>query len=158
MESKLDLDAGLVEACRAAPRGSPIASPPKRPTARRVSVERTVTRLLGVDGVTDLDVPLPNVLVDHVHDRGGLGRGRRLLARQRDAARPDATPQQIAEAVGAGELELLALPRAERGGDPRARRRASASGAMGDDARGAATSAASCASASASTRRRCATC
>ncbi len=40
-----------------------------------VSVERSVTRLLGVDGADALEVPLPNVLVDHVHARGGLGRG-----------------------------------------------------------------------------------
>ena len=33
-----------------------------------VSVERSVTRLLGVDGADELEVPLPNVLVDHVHD------------------------------------------------------------------------------------------
>ena len=40
-----------------------------------MSVERSVTRLLGVDGADELEAPLPNVLVDHVADRGGLGRG-----------------------------------------------------------------------------------
>ena len=34
-----------------------------------VSVERSVTRLLGVDGADALEAPLPNVLVDHVARR-----------------------------------------------------------------------------------------
>ena len=81
-----------------------------------MSVERTVTRLLGVDGANELDVPLPNVLVDHVRDRGELGRGHRLLAGQRAArAGRRARAQQIAEAVDRGELDLCELPRAEDG-------------------------------------------
>ncbi len=114
MESKLDLDPGLVEACREAARG--IADRMAAETADRttLSVERSVARFLGVDGITELDVPLPNVLVEHVHDGGGLGRGiahwlgNAMLQSGRDA-------QLIAEAVGAGELDLLALPPAEEG-------------------------------------------
>ncbi|HEY4823802.1 MAG TPA: lysine 5,6-aminomutase subunit alpha [Solirubrobacteraceae bacterium] len=114
MESKLDLDAGLVEACREAARG--IADRMAAETADRttLSVERSVTRFLGVDGITELDVPLPNVLVEHVHDGGGLGRGiahwlgNAMIQTGREA-------QSIAEAVGAGELDLLALPSAEEG-------------------------------------------
>jgi beta-lysine 5,6-aminomutase alpha subunit len=114
MESKLDLDAGLVEACREAARG--IADRMAAETADRttLSVERSVARFLGVDGITELDVPLPNVLVEHVHDGGGLSRGiahwlgNAMLHTGRDA-------HLIAEAVGAGELDLLALPPAEEG-------------------------------------------
>jgi beta-lysine 5,6-aminomutase alpha subunit len=114
MESKLDLDAGLVEACREAARG--IADRMAAETADRttLSVERSVARFLGVDGITELDVPLPNVLVEHVHDGGGLGRGiahwlgNAMIQGGRDA-------QQIAEAVGVGELDLLATPPAEEG-------------------------------------------
>jgi beta-lysine 5,6-aminomutase alpha subunit len=114
MESKLDLDAGLVEACREAARG--IADRMAAETADRttLSVERSVARFLGVDGITELDVPLPNVLVEHVHDGGGLGRGiahwlgNAMIQTGRDA-------QLIAEAVGAGELDLLALPPTEEG-------------------------------------------
>ena len=39
-----------------------------------VSVERSVTRLLGVDGADALEVPLPNVIVDHVHHAGNSSR------------------------------------------------------------------------------------
>ncbi len=112
MESKLGLDVGMVESCRHA--AGRIAGRLAAETAGRttVSVERTVTRLLGVDGISALEVPLPNVLVEHVHDGGGLGRGvaywlgNAMLATGRDA-------QEIAEALGAGELDLYALPRAQ---------------------------------------------
>ena len=112
MSSKLGLDPGVVAACRQAARQ--IAEQVAERTAARttVSVERSVTRLLGVDGANALEVPLPNVLVDHVHDRGGLGRGigywvgNAMLQTGR-------SPQQIAEAVSAGELEVCALDLAE---------------------------------------------
>ena len=65
----------MIAACRQAARR--IADEVGEQIAGRttVSVERSVTRLLGVDGADELEVPLPNVLVDHVHERGGLGRG-----------------------------------------------------------------------------------
>ena len=40
-----------------------------------VTVERTVCRLLGVDGVNEFGVPYPNVLVDHILKKGNLGIG-----------------------------------------------------------------------------------
>jgi len=40
-----------------------------------VTVERTVARLMGVDGVDDIEKPLPNVLVDNIKEGGGLSRG-----------------------------------------------------------------------------------
>lgn len=40
-----------------------------------VTVERTVCRLLGIDGVDEFDVPLPNVVVDHIVAHGDLGIG-----------------------------------------------------------------------------------
>jgi beta-lysine 5,6-aminomutase alpha subunit len=109
---KLDLDPGIVAACRQAAKqiadevGEQIAS---RTT---VSVERSVTRLLGVDGADKLEVPLPNVLVDHVQAQGALGKGishwlgNALLQTER-------TPQQIAEAVSAGDLDLLTLEQSD---------------------------------------------
>jgi beta-lysine 5,6-aminomutase alpha subunit len=111
---KLDLDPGVVAACRTA--AAQIAEQVAERIAGRttVSVERSVTRLLGVDGANDLEAPLPNVLVDHVHDGGGLGRGvaywlgNAMLQTGR-------TPQQIAEGVNARELDLLGLERAEGG-------------------------------------------
>ncbi|HWX44296.1 MAG TPA: lysine 5,6-aminomutase subunit alpha [Solirubrobacteraceae bacterium] len=114
MDSKLDLDVGVIESCRRA--AAQIADRIAEETAGKttVSVERTVARFLGVDGINELDIPLPNVLVDHVRDGGGLGRGvaywlgNAMLQTGRG-------PQEIAAAVSAGELELCGLPQAEDG-------------------------------------------
>ena len=112
MTSKLDLDPGVVAACREA--ATQIAAQVSEQIAGRttVSVERSVTRLLGVDGANGLEAPLPNVLVDHVQEGGGLGRGvaywlgNAMLQTGR-------SPQQIAEAVDARELDLFSLASAE---------------------------------------------
>ncbi len=110
--SKLNLDPGVVNACRQAAKR--IAEDVFEQISSRttLSVERSVTRLLGVDGADELEAPLPNVLVDHVAERGGLERGvahwlgNAMLQTQR-------SPQQIAEAVSAGELDLAELDQAE---------------------------------------------
>ena len=74
-----------------------------------VAIERTVLRLLSLDGVDADYVPLPNVVVDHVHERGQLHRG---VARYVINAmlHTGLGIQAIGEAVAAGELDLLALP------------------------------------------------
>jgi beta-lysine 5,6-aminomutase alpha subunit len=112
MTSKLDLDPGVIASCRAA--ASQIAAQVGERIAGKttVSVERTVARLLCVDGANELDAPLPNVLVDHVRDRGELGRGIAYWLGNALLADPDATPQSIAEAVDRGDLDLIGLPRA----------------------------------------------
>ncbi len=65
-----------------------------------VAIERTVARLFGVDGVDELGVPLPNVLVDALGPRLGEGLALPLAQSCVDAGR---SPQQVAEAVAAGE-------------------------------------------------------
>ena len=40
-----------------------------------ISVERTVLRLLGVDGIDDFSVPLPNKMVDDVVENGDISKG-----------------------------------------------------------------------------------
>jgi beta-lysine 5,6-aminomutase alpha subunit len=112
MTSKLDLDPGVVAACRQA--ATQIAEDVSERIARNttVSVERSVTRLLGVDGANDLEAPLPNVLVDHVHERGGLSRG---IAHWVGNAmlQTGRSPMEIAEGVNAGELDLFELGEGE---------------------------------------------
>jgi beta-lysine 5,6-aminomutase alpha subunit len=111
-QGKLDLDPGVIAACRQA--ASAIAGQVGEQIANKttVSVERTVARLLGVDGANELDAPLPNVLVDNVRDRGELSRGIAYWLGNALLADPSRSPQQIAEAVDSGELDLCALPRA----------------------------------------------
>ncbi len=112
---KLDLDPGVIAASRAA--ATQIAGQVSEEIAGKttVSVERTLVRLLGVDGVNELDAPLPNVLVEHVRDRGELGRGIAYWLGNALLDDEGRSPQRIAEAVNAGELDLCALPRAQDG-------------------------------------------
>jgi beta-lysine 5,6-aminomutase alpha subunit len=69
-----------------------------------VSVERAVLRLLGVDGVTAQDVPLPNAIVDSIPARE-LGRGA-ALPFGKALAETGLEPQALANEMTAGRLRL----------------------------------------------------
>ena len=74
-----------------------------------VAVERTLCRLLGIDGVDANTVPLPNVLVDEIKDKGVLGEGI-LFFLGNAIVETGMNPQQIAEKVAVGELDITTLP------------------------------------------------
>jgi beta-lysine 5,6-aminomutase alpha subunit len=112
MSSKLDLDPGLIEDCRQAAVAIAATVAEQIAAKTTVSVERTVARLLGVDGANELGAPLPNVLVDHVRERGELGTGIAYWLGNAMLADARRTPQQLADAVAAGELDLCAVSRA----------------------------------------------
>ena len=75
MKSKLNLDFEVVASARNHAKN--IAKDIQDFIARHttVSTERTILRLLGVDGVDDVDNPLPNVVVDQIKDSGALSTG-----------------------------------------------------------------------------------
>ncbi|MBW6516364.1 MAG: lysine 5,6-aminomutase subunit alpha [Candidatus Cloacimonetes bacterium] len=74
-----------------------------------VTIERTVARLMGVDGALPTGEPLPNLLVEHLRVRDVLSRGvaywltNGMLVEGTSA-------KAIAEKVAAGELDLTSLP------------------------------------------------
>src|ERR1700749_2724826 len=111
-QGKLDLDPGVIAACRQA--ASQIAAQVGETIAgkKTVSVQRPRAPLLGIDGANELDAPLPNVLVDHVRDHGELSRGIAYWIGNALIADADATPQSIARDVDRGKLDLISLPRA----------------------------------------------
>jgi len=111
--NKLGLDHGVIGACHAA--ATKIAAGVSEEIAGKttVSVERTIARLLGVDGANELEAPLPNVLVDHVRDQHELGRGIAYWVGNAMVADGTRSAQEIAEAVDAGELDLCSLPRGD---------------------------------------------
>jgi beta-lysine 5,6-aminomutase alpha subunit len=113
-QGKLDLDPGVVAACREA--AKQIADQVGERIAGRttLSVERSVTRLLGIDGADGLDAPLPNVIVEHVLDFGGLGRGVAYWLGNA-MLQTGQSPQQIADAFSEGDLDLSELELAEDG-------------------------------------------
>lgn len=73
-----------------------------------VATERTIARLLGIDGVKD-EVPYPNVVVDAIKDAGLLGEGI-MFVMGNAVVHTGMTPQQVAEEIGAGKLDLARLP------------------------------------------------
>lgn len=74
-----------------------------------VAVERTLCRLLGIDGVDANTVPLPNVLVSELKEKGVLGQGV-LFFLGNAIISTGKNPQEIAEAVAEGELDITRLP------------------------------------------------
>src|SRR6185295_15082262 len=100
---RLELDSALVDEAFALADdiAAPVVDFARRHTT--VAIERTVARLFGVDGVDDFGVPLPNVLVDALGPRLDEGLALPLAAACAASGR---SPQQVAEAVAAGELQL----------------------------------------------------
>lgn len=74
-----------------------------------VAVERTLCRLLGIDGVDENTVPLPNVLVNEIKEKDLLGQGILFFLGNAVLESGD-SPQQIAEKVAKGELDITRLP------------------------------------------------
>ena len=70
-----------------------------------VAVERTLCRLIGIDGIDDNQVPLPNVVVDTLKEAGVLGEGVLFFIANAMIA-TGKKPQEIAELVAKGELDL----------------------------------------------------
>ncbi len=70
-----------------------------------VAVERTLCRLMGIDGVDENQVPLPNVVVDFIKDKGVLNEGV-LFFIANAMIQTKMQPQQIAEAVAKGSLDI----------------------------------------------------
>ena len=105
MQSKLNLDRAVIDRARASAARIAMDTQGFIDKYTTVSVERAVCRLLGVDGITFDEVPLPNIVVDHMQDKGLLPLG---AARCIGGAmsKTGLTPQQIAEGVGKGELDL----------------------------------------------------
>lgn len=74
-----------------------------------VAVERTICRLLGIDDVDANEVPLPNVVVEELKSKGVLGQGAMFFIGNA-ICETGKTPQQIAEDVMNGKLDLTQLP------------------------------------------------
>ncbi|MDR2131382.1 MAG: lysine 5,6-aminomutase subunit alpha [Odoribacteraceae bacterium] len=74
-----------------------------------VAVERTLCRLLGIDGIDEHGVPLPNVLVDEIQKQGLLREG--ILFFLGNAMIETALPpSEIAGRVARGELSITRSP------------------------------------------------
>lgn len=108
MQSKLGLDFKKVE--RAKGLAKDIADEVQSfvEAYTTVAVERTVCRLMGIDGVDENQVPLPNVVVDDLKGKGVLNEGA-LFYIANAMVQTGLTPQQIAEQVAKGAIDLTRM-------------------------------------------------
>ena len=106
--AKLHLDFDKVRQAREAAAAIAKDTTEKLSRYSTVTVERSIARLFGVDGVDEDMVPLPNLLVDGLKEKGLIGRGvaywlgRAALSRKQ-------TAQEVAEDFCAGKFEFEAL-------------------------------------------------
>lgn len=108
--SKLNLDKNLINKARAHAKNIARDTQNFIDKHTTVTVERTVCRLLGIDGVNALENPLPNVVVEHLVDKNILSGGSAYYVGNA-ICNLGLSPQQIAEGINKGEIDLSTLPR-----------------------------------------------
>ncbi len=107
--SKLNLDFSVVESARDSARKIAEDTQTFIDKHTTVSVERTIVRLLGVDGIDDLERPLPNVVVDNIKKGGGLAEGAAYWLGNAIVHTGDSA-QEIAEKIARDEIDLTKVP------------------------------------------------
>ena len=106
--AKLDLDWELVREARESAKKIAADSQVFIDAHSTVTVERTICRLLGIDGVDEFGVPLPNVVVDFIKDNGNISLG---VAKYIGNAMIETKlqPQEIAEKIAKKELDITKM-------------------------------------------------
>jgi len=107
-KSKLNLDFTLVNKARQTAKKIAFETQKFIDVHTTTTIERTVCRLLGIDGVDEFDVPLPNIVVDHINKKNRLGSGVANLIGNA-ILHTNLTPQEIAKKVARNELDLIEL-------------------------------------------------
>ncbi|MDO4736607.1 MAG: lysine 5,6-aminomutase subunit alpha, partial [Bacteroidia bacterium] len=114
MQSKLGLDFKKVEKAKGLARDIANEVQSFVESYSTVAVERTLCRLMGIDGVDANGVPLPNVVVDDLKSKGVLNQG--VLFYLANAMKSTGlNPQQIAEKVAEGTLDLSKVEITDKG-------------------------------------------
>ena len=72
------------------------------------STERTICRLLGIDGINNEGIPLPNVLVDHLKENNALSQGTAYYIGNA-MIETGMSPQEIAVSVSQGSINIARL-------------------------------------------------
>ena len=108
MQSKLGLDFKKVEQAKSLAKDIANEVQAFVESKTTVAVERTLCRLMGIDGVDENQVPLPNVIVDDLKAKGVLGEGA-LFFLANAMVNTGLSPQEIAEKVAAGTLDLTKI-------------------------------------------------
>ncbi|MBO5406108.1 MAG: lysine 5,6-aminomutase subunit alpha [Bacteroidales bacterium] len=113
MQSKLGLDFKKVEQAKSLAKDIANEVQAFVESKTTVAVERTLCRLMGIDGVDENQVPLPNVIVDDLKSKGVLGEGA-LFYIANAMVNTGLNPQEVAEKVAAGALDLTKIEVADK--------------------------------------------
>ncbi len=107
--NKLNLDFSLVESARKIARI--IANDTQKFIDKHTttSTERTICRLLGIDGIDEFGVPLPNVVVDHIQKMELINNGIALYLGN-TILHTNLSPQNIAEKISQEQLDMTDFP------------------------------------------------
>jgi len=107
--NKLNLDFSIVGGARRLARN--IANDTQKFIDKHTttSIERTICRLLGIDGVDEFGVPLPNIVVDHVQQIGQINHGIALYLGS-TILHTNLSPQNIAEKISREQLNMTNFP------------------------------------------------
>jgi beta-lysine 5,6-aminomutase alpha subunit len=109
LKSKLNLNPEAISSARNAAKNIAFETQEFIDRHTTVTVERTVARLLGIDGVDEIEKPLPNVLVDNIKEGGGLAQGAAFWIGNA-MVNTGLSPQEIAEKINSGEIDITKLP------------------------------------------------
>ncbi|MBY9009648.1 MAG: lysine 5,6-aminomutase subunit alpha [Candidatus Lokiarchaeota archaeon] len=107
--NKLNLDFSIVESARKIARI--IANDTQKFIDKHTttSIERTICRLLGIDGVDEFGVPLPNIVVDHVLKSGLINNGIAFYLGNA-ILHTNLSPQNIAVKISQEQLDMTEFP------------------------------------------------
>ncbi|MFX1572315.1 MAG: lysine 5,6-aminomutase subunit alpha [Promethearchaeota archaeon] len=108
-KSKLNLDFLIVEKARDTAKNIALSTQKFIDQHTTTTIERTVCRLFGIDGVDEFEVPLPNIVIDSIKKGKGLGSGAAVYIGNA-ILHTNFSPQEIAEKVAHEELDLMDLP------------------------------------------------
>ncbi len=106
---KLNLDMKAIDRCHELSENITSRVTKELSSYSTVAIERTVARFFGIDGVDSEGVPLPNVLVKHLVEKGKISDGIAIhLANA--CLELGQSPQEICELVSGGKLDITSLP------------------------------------------------
>ena len=108
-KSKLNLDFSVVEKARTTAKEIALDTQKFIDKYTTTTIERTICRLFGIDGVDEFEVPLPNVLVDKLEKEKCLEIGAAIYIGNA-ILHTSLSPQEIAEKVAKDEIDLVDFP------------------------------------------------
>jgi len=109
LESKLNLDMKLVDKARGHAKEIAVDIQKFIDVHTTVTVERTVLRLLGVDGIDDIERPIPNIVVDEIRNNGGLDLGVSYWIGNAMLEYENKSPQEISEMIANGDIKITEI-------------------------------------------------